>query len=65
MGRQHRRNGWDFGFTGYPDNVPASPRILAPAFDFWVVQTTAGPLGYVTLTRRRACLTGGIFGSCP
>jgi hypothetical protein len=48
-------NGWEFGFTHYPDNVPATPRIIGTGFEVWVAEQS-GSAG-VLLTRRNAQLS--------
>ena len=55
--------GWEFGFTKYSDNLPASPRVASGGFDFWFVQNeNAGTaLSGLTVSRAKVMLTGGIF----
>lgn len=62
------QSGLELGFTHYVDNTPATPRITAPSFEFWNVESLANPnmasdqTSVLTVTRRTAKLTGGIFG---
>ncbi|HBL26485.1 MAG TPA: hypothetical protein DD490_06590 [Acidobacteria bacterium] len=51
--------GLEFAFTQYPDNLPSSPRLLAPQLDFWLVRNIGAGLSQVTVSRRTAKLTGG------
>jgi hypothetical protein len=57
--------GWEFAFTHHVDDN--QPRLVADNFDFWVVQNLqdlqSGNVAVVAVTRRRARLTGGIFGA--
>jgi hypothetical protein len=39
-------NGWEFSFNHYPDNAPATPRIIGPALDLWVQEKDQGLVRY-------------------
>ncbi|HEY6349033.1 MAG TPA: hypothetical protein VI636_06445 [Candidatus Angelobacter sp.] len=59
--------GQEFGFTYYPDQTPATPRIIGSEFDFWLIGNASGggfdPTGALRLTayRTTATLSGGIY----
>jgi hypothetical protein len=48
-------NGWEFGFSHYSDNMPATPRIVGAGFEVWVAEKTTDT--HVLVTRRNAQLT--------
>ena len=61
-------NGYEFGFTEYPDQSPSTPRIIGTEFDFWLIgDFSSGPgtdpndlLG-LTAYRTTATLSGAIY----
>lgn len=48
-------NGWEFGFTHYPDNTSSTPRIVGVGFQVWVVEQTMD--AWTIVSRRDATLT--------
>jgi len=58
--------GREFAFTHWPDNVPATPRIVSSQFDLWFAQQGTNPEypqadPSPMVSRRTAKLRGGIF----
>ena len=61
-------SGYEFGFSYYPDQSPATPRIIGTEFDFWLIGDFASSpgsdpndlLGMVAY-RTTATLSGGIY----
>lgn len=39
-------NGWEFSFNHYPDNAPATPRIVGAGFDLWIQEKDQGLVRY-------------------
>jgi hypothetical protein len=61
-------DGWEPGFTHYPDNLSSSPRVVAQGLDLWVDRNTCpspGGLCAETVARSTMALTGGIFSNPP
>lgn len=59
-GFQQSEYGWFLAFTHYPDNLPASPRVLGTGLDLWMVAQEGD--NRVITHRVTATLSGEIFG---
>jgi hypothetical protein len=56
--------GLEFQMTQHPDNVPATPRLVASQLDLWWVENLSHvhPYGNATVSRKTVRLKGGPFG---